>query len=1039
MKKIIRVLIIFQLFMGVSTYLLAQERTISGRVVGADREGLPGVTILVKGTQTGTVSDIDGNYKLSVSSDVQTLVYSFIGYVPKEVNVGEQAVIDVTLKEDVTALEEVVVVGYGEQKKATIVGSVTQTSSETLERTAGIPNVATALTGNLPGLVTTASTGLPGQENPRIVIRGNNSWNNNDPLILVDGVERPDFFNVMDVNSVESISVLKDASATAVFGSRGANGVIIVTTKRGKEGKAQFTANVNTSVKQVSKLPGTLSAVPTLQLRNRAIEYELSTSPDSWNDIIPDEIIAKYANPADLEEAERYPDIDWQDYLFKNTAMAFNANLSVQGGTKVAKYFANLDFQNEQDLFKDISNNRGYDPGYDYNRLNFRSNLDFQLTPSTKLQTNLGGSYGVRKTPWGGGNAYPFWIAAYGNAPTAFVPRYSDGTWGFFPPSEQAALNSARILAIGGIQYETSATISTNFVLDQDLSMLVDGLSVKGTLAFDNTFNEASRGVNDQFNGHQEKWIDPETGVEFFDQAFDPNTRFDFYDENRSWTTTGGDISYDQRRLFYQFQMNYNKTIAQRHKIGLMGLMNRLEVAENSTIPSYREDWVFRTTYNFDDKYVIEYNGAYNGSERFGAGNKFNYFSSGGLGWVISAENFMKSQSIIGFLKLRTSIGETGDDSYNAPSRFGYQDIWDYGGQSKMGVTGVSSEFSPYTWYRRVSLGNPALRWETVYKMNVALEFELLKGLIDGSVDVFRDRRVDIYTVGSDRAVPSYFGVSAPAANIGKVTTEGFEITLGSRHTFGNGVKIWADLAMTSARDDVIYRDDPEFLADYQKQEGFQLRQARTYVDAGYYNSWDDVYASTTHATNNTAKLPGGYHIIDYNADGILDNLDQVPYDYSGTPQRTYNATIGASWKGLSAFVQFYGVNNVTRWVTFNTLSGQQNRAFVEGTYWAQDNTSPDAPMPRWLSITHGSYDGSRFYYDGSYVRLKNAEIAYTFNSGFINKLGLNSLRVYLNGNNLFLWTDMPDDRESNFATNLASQGAYPTVRRFNLGLNMTF
>lgn len=1021
-----------------------QVQTITGRVLDSETsESLPGVNVVIKGTTTGTVTDVNGRYSIGVPSSESVLVFSSIGFVTEEIAVGTQSVIDVALIPDITTLGEVVVVGYGEQRKESVVGAITQTEGKVLERTGGVSNVGAALTGNLPGLITSASTGMPGEENPQIVIRGQNSWNGSAPLILVDGVERPEFFNTMDIGSVESISVLKDASATAVFGSRGANGVIIVTTKRGREGKAEITATVNTTVKAVSKLPGKMDSYDAMRVRNRAIENELSTNPASWNDVIPQETIDKYRYPANLAEAERYPNIDWQETLFKDYAMAYNANVGIRGGTEFVKYFASVDFQNEGDLFRGIDNERGYAPGYDYNRLNFRSNLDFQLTPTTKLQTNLGGTYGVRKSPWGGGNDYGFWIAAYNNSPDAFIPQYSDGYWGYHNPNRQAALNSVRNLALSGVEYTTTSRLSTNFVLEQDLSKLVKGLNFRGTLAVDNTFIESDRGVNDLYNDIQEKWIDPETGQVFFERAFEANTRFDFYDQGASWTPTGGTVEdwSTQRRMFYQLQMNYATSIADKHNITMMALLSRQQDARGSEIPRYREDWVFRGTYNYKNKYMVEYNGAYNGSEQFAPEYRFSFFSSGGLGWMISEENFMQSISMLDMLKFRASYGEVGDDGISDfnRDRFLFMDQWAYGDASQMGVLGWQGEYSPYTWYRQTDIGNPSVRWETVYKYNLGADFGFYNGLIEGSVDFFRDDRVDIMMSG-DRAVPSYYGADAPSANLGRVRTEGFEIMLGLDRSFGNGMRVWANFAMTHAKDHVLYRDDPQLLNDYQKQEGYQLGQARTHISSGFYNTWDEVYASTTHNTNNLAKIPGNYHILDINGDGIIDSFDSAPYGFSGTPQNTYNTNIGFEWKGFSCFVQFYGVNNVTRQVVFNSLSGQMNRVYEEGSYWSIDNTNADSPMPRWLSIPSGYNNGSRYFYDGSYLRLKNAEIAYRFDSGWITRLGLQSLRVYVNGNNLFLWTDMPDDRESNFAgTGWASQGAYPTVRRYNLGLNVTF
>lgn len=1026
-----------------------EKRIVTGRVVQEENsESIPGVNVIIKGTTVGTATDANGNYSIEVPSSETILIFSSIGFVGQEIIVGEQTVINVTLAPDIINLNEVVVIGYGEQKKETVVGAVTQTSGDVLKRTGGVSNVGSALTGNLPGLITMASSGMPGDEAPRIVIRGRSTWNGENggstPLILVDGVDRPEFFNTMDISSVESISVLKDASATAVFGSRGANGVIIVTTKRGKLGKAEVTASLNSTLKFVSKLPAKKDAYDALRLRNQAIEYELSENPDSWADITPQAIIDKYRYPANAEEAERYPNVDWQKALFKDYAMAYNANIGIRGGTETAKYFANIDFQNEGDLFRDVNNNRGYEPGYNYNRLNFRSNLDFQLTPTTTLQTNLGGSYGIRKSPWGGGNDYSFWLAAYSNAPDAFIPQYSDGTWGYHNPNGQAALNSVRILSLSGVEYTTTTSLSTNFVLDQKLDMLVKGLSVKGSLAVDNTFIEEDRGINDLYNAYQEKWIDPETGQVYYGETYDVNTGFDFYDQGASWDPTGGVISSFKSRLYYQGQLNYANTFAKKHNVGLMGLFSRQKDASGDNlqnnsgigVPRYREDWVFRATYNFNEKYMVEYNGAYNGSEKFGPGYRFEFFSSGGLGWAISEENFMKSLSFVDFLKLRASYGEVGDD-YGNGDQFLFMDQWEYGTNSTLGVVGWYSESSPYTWYRQTGTGNPSIRWETVYKYNAGVDFAFLNGFIGGSFDLFRDNRVDILM---EQVAPSYAGFDPPLANLGRMRSQGFELTLKTNYTLKNGIRLWADFAMTHAENKILYRGDAELLPEYQKQAGYQVDQARTHISSGYYNTWDELYASTTTNTNNDTKIPGNYHIIDFNGDGIIDSEDSAPYGYSGTPENTYNTSVGIEWKGLSLFLQFYGVNNVTRQVVFTSLGGQQNNAYEEGSYWSEDNTNADTPMPRWLSLTSDYNSGSRYFYDGSYLRLKNAEIAYRFDKGWVNRLGLQSLRIYLNGNNLYLWTKMPDDRESNYAgTGWASQGAYPTLKRVSLGMNITF
>ena len=1011
---------------------------ITGQVLDPTGLALPGVTVRIKNTTRGTTTDLDGNYTININEG-ETLVFSFIGFVEKEITVSNQTVINVILEENLQSLEEVIVVGYAEQKKETIVGAVAQTSGEVLKRTGGISNVGSALTGNLPGVITSASTGVPGGENPQIVIRGQNSWNGNSPLILVDGVERPEFFNTMDIASVESISVLKDASATAVFGSRGANGVIIVTTKRGREGKAQITANVSSTMKVVSKLPGKFDAFDAIGIRNRAIENELSANPAGWADYIPYAIREKYRSPADWQEAERYPNVDWQETLFKDYAMAYNANIGIRGGTKFTQYFASIDLQNEGDLFRDFDNNRGYDPGYNYNRLNFRSNLDFQLTSSTKLQVNLGGSYGVRKTPWGGGNSSSFWSAAYGNPPDAFIPVYADGAWGVYTPDDVAAENSVRILAVSGLQYITKTQLSTNFVLNQDLGMILKGLNFRGTLAVDNSFTEADRGVNDLYNTPFQKWIDPETGQHLYDDIVDANSRFDFR-EAVTWGIANGEVVTNgpdaaQRRLYYQFQLNYTGSIANDHHYSLMGLMSRQQDATGNMIPSYREDWVFRANYDYKNKYLIDYSGAYNGSEKFSPEYRFAFFSSGGIGWVISEEGFMKSLSFLDFLKVRASYGEVGDD--NIGGRFLFMDQWVYGNSSQLGIVGEGGEYSPYTWYSQSSVGNPQVHWETVYKTNIGMEFDMFNGLVNGNFEYFRDDRKDILMSG-DRSIPSYYGTTAPAANLGRVITNGFELTVGASHTFENTIRVWGDFTMTHAENEVIERDDPELQLAYQKDQGYQLGQYRTHISNGYYSSWDEVYGSTPNNSNDQFKLPGGLQILDFNGDGIIDSFDAAPYGFSSVPENTFSTNLGAEWKGLSLYVQFYGVNNVTRDVPLSSLNNRLNRVYEEGSYWSEDNTDPDSPLPRWGALLPGYSNGQRYLYDGSYLRLKNAEIAYQFNGNWVRQLGVETFRVYLNGNNLLLWTDMPDDRESNFSS-AGFAGAYPTVRRINLGLNVSF
>jgi TonB-linked SusC/RagA family outer membrane protein len=1021
---------------------VAQEkRIVKGQVFDQQKNTIVGAIVRVKGATTTLQTNSKGEFSVPVSGGNPILVISYVGMATQEVNVNGKDFVTVNLKENVSQLGEVVVtVAYGQQKKQSVVGSIVQTDSKTLERTGGVSSLGAALTGNLPGVVTTSSTGIPGGEDPQILIRARSTWNNASPLILVDGVERS--INNVDIASVATVSVLKDASATAVFGVRGANGVILITTKRGREGKAEIRASANTVIKAPSKLPGRLDSYDMFQLRNRAIENELALRPAAWNDIMPQDIINKYRFPANETERERYPNVDWVETLFKNNALSYNANLNIAGGTKFVKYFTSADYQKEGDLFKTFDSNRGYTAGYGFNRLNIRSNLDFQITPTTVFTTNIYGSRGVRQRPWININEYNTWGAAYYTAPNLFLPQYADGSWGYYAPNTGQGTNSAMLLATSGSEIITTSRITTDFILEQSLGMFVKGLSIRGNLSIDNTFNENGRGINDVNNPTQQKYIDPQTGNVTYSPDKDANTQFNFKESDR-WAAAAGtvDNGATYRRMFSQVRLNYATKIGEQHNITALGLWNRDQTAIGSIIPSYREEWVFRTTYGFKNKYNFEYNGAYNGSEKFGPDYRFAFFSSAGANWMLSEEKFMKSLTFVNLLKLRGTYGTVGDDS--GSPRFAYISEWNFGGTTRLGTSGIPAEQSIYNWYRQTSVGNPNVRWEKVRKANIGVDFALFNNVLTGSVDVFQDRRTDILSSGGNRAIPSYYGATAPTANKGRVDASGYEFDLRFSKNLSRNFRLWSNVNFTHAENKVIIADIPQLLPDYQKTEGKQIFQNYSYVSSGRYNNWDELYAGTPHAENDNQKLPGNAYIIDYNGDGVINASDNIPYGHTGNPQNTYSATFGFDWKNFSVFAQFYGVNNVTRQVVLTSFGGQNTLAFDQGSIWSKTNTDADVPMPRWSSTPSGYQDGNRYFYDASYVRLKNAEVAYTFNQPWVKKIGMSTLRVFVNGNNLAVWSKMPDDREANYQSaggqGWASQGAYPTVKRYNFGANITF
>ena len=1044
-KKIQKIPCLFLLMLFSCFSAMAQKSiTVRGTVFDSTGETVIGASVVVKGnTSIGTISDIDGNFMLTVPSENTILVISFVGMKSQEVKATSNKLIKVTLEDDSQQLQEVVVVGYGQQKKASVVGAITQTTGKVLERAAGVSDIGAALTGNLPGVVTTTGTGMPGEEDPKITIRGASSWNNNEaPLVLVDGIERP--MSSVDITSVQSISVLKDASATAVYGVKGANGVILITTKRGAEGSAKIDVGFNATLKSPSKLPNKYDSYDALMFRNVAIEHELALAPQSWADIRPQAFIENYRNQTTVEQRERYPNVDWQKALFKDNTMSYNANINISGGTKFVKYFASADYVHEGDLFRVYDNGRGYNSGYGYDRINVRSNLDFNITKTTVLKINLAGSNGIRKAPWSNSVNSEWqigqqWSGVYNIPPDVFLPQYSDGSWGMYPKVSNTT-NSVQNISIGGTMQTTSTRINTDFTLEQDLSFITKGLMARATISWDNEFVENNRGINDLYNDSQSKWIDPETGQVVWKNSYDTNQGFD-WTQGVNWSTQSGSVDNGQtvRNLYYQAQLSWARSFG-KHNLSAMGLFSRQENARGSVMPTYREDWAFRVTYNWADRYFIEYNGAYNGSEKFSPENRFAFFNSGAVGWMISEEPFMRflrEKRILDMMKIRASYGEIGSDQLGDPfdesRRWLYMDSWKYGGHTRLDLNHAESI---YTWWYESAIGNEDIQWEVVKKLNLGIDYSFLDGLLAGSLEFFRDTRSNIFVFGPDRSMPSYFGGTPPSINKGKIRTTGYELELRVNKILANGLRLWGNFNMTHARNKVLVKDDQALRPAYQKAAGHSVNQYYSYIDAGFIQNYDQLYGSPAHDSSDSQKLVGDYYIVDYNGDGVIDSKDSVPWGYTSSPENTFNATVGFEWKGFSAFAQFYGVTNVTRDVGLTSLASNLNTVYDTGTWWSKNTPNADVVVPRWNSKPT-YYDGTQYLYDGSYIRLKNVEVAYTWTKGWVKKLGIDNLKIYLNGNNLWLWTRMPDDREANLS-GAGYLGAYPTVKRYNLGIKFT-
>jgi TonB-linked SusC/RagA family outer membrane protein len=1022
-----------------SINLQAQER-ISGVVKDVGGMPLPGVSVIQKGTTRGASTDFDGNYSLELTSGEKTLVFSYIGFKTVEIPVKGKTTINVNLEEDIESLDEVVIVGYGTQKKESVVGAISQIKGSDLQEiNMGITNVEEALQGNLPGVTAIQGSGVPGRNDMQIFIRGQATWNGNggQPLILVDGVPRG--IDNLDFNDIENLSVLKDASATAVFGVQGANGVILVTTKRGQKGKAQLSLQANTTFKFVSKLPEKLDAYGAILEANSSIMRELSQNEDSWNLIRPLAIADKFRNPANEAESLIYPNVDWKDALLKDMAQDYRVNLSVRGGGNNARYFGSLAFQSVSDMFDGASydNGKGYESEFSYDRFNFRSNIDFDITKTTEFSVNLGGFLGVQQSP---GNLNLVTNAIYELAPNAYTPVFSDGFYG--RDNNDVFANTNPIVTLTNTGYTTNTTfnINTDFILKQKLDFITKGLRFQGRFSLDNT-SRSQQQLRDPGADGQEN-VRYRVYNELFEERIEsPDGVNDFGFVPFPWTVGAANIQDGSigRGLLYDFSFNYSNTFAEKHSVTGLALVRRRENGTGNGFLVYREDWVGRVTYDYDKRYFLDISGAYNGSEKYGPGYRFDLFPALAAGWTMSNEAFMSEVDWVNNFKIRGSYGLIGDD--NGGRRFEYQATWRIGGGAFINPN-ASNQRENYVFYSEANVGNPDLQWETAVKYNIGADIGLFNNSITAELDFFGEDRSNILIPSGQRAVPDWFGAGPPAFNRGEVEVRGFEIVLGANHTFGNGLNIFGNFNFTQAKDLVIDREDPELRPFYQKAAGYPIGQPRSSIPAGIIGSLDDMYSSTPRVNGQGNIRPGYYNLVDYDGDGVFNGaFDNVPYGYPTRPQRTWAATIGAKYKGWRLSAQFYGTQNANRNYDSRTFSNQVDTFFThEGGYWTKDNPNSLRTQPI-FNFAQGASSPRQNFWDASLTRLRSVALTYNIPKKACESIGVKGLSVFANGNNLILWTDLPDDREFNSSQTGDSsfRGDYPTMARFNFGFNLDF
>ncbi|MEM9983882.1 MAG: SusC/RagA family TonB-linked outer membrane protein, partial [Bacteroidota bacterium] len=806
--------------------LQAQLRFVNGTVTGTNEEPLAGVTVIRVGTNQGVLSGEDGSFSLQVLPQ-DTLRFSYYGYANRFVSVGSQRTFNISLDEDTRTTEEVVIVGFGEQRKESLVGAISTAKGEDLVKAAGgATNLSNALVGQVPGLTTIINSGEPGAEDAQLFIRGQSTWNGGAPLVLVDGIERP--FTDIDPREVESISVLKDASATAVFGVKGANGVILITTKRGQAGKAQITATGNITLKELSRVPGVLDSYDALLVRNRAIVGELATNEPSWDFYTPMEVLDRYRDPA---QGDLYPNVDWPSLVTNRFGWAQQANINLSGGTDFVKYFGALGYSNEGDIFNTEDIGQGYDPDFSYQRINFRSNFDFNVTPTTQVKANLSGWYGIKQIPTQGKDVGDdvIWKGLYEMPPDVYPVQYSNGFFGFDVndgryPNPYVGLN------LDGIEKTSRTNIFTDLIIDQKLDFITKGLSLNGRVSFDNSFNTTGPNINEQGVVFMTVRAENPEDTLFIVPADNLTNNYNFVRTPFTIGNEGLDNNTIDRILTYQASLNYKRTFG-KHNVSALALFQRREETpyrfRNQSLninvidqfSSRREDWVGRVTYGYDGRYLAEVNAAYNGSQNFIGDNRFAFFPSFGAGWVISEESFFAPlASQVSFMKIRYSYGQVGSDQGILRGQY-LGGFGNSGGLSGFGFPNLQQGF-PLRFEETIA--NPQLSWETATKQNVALELNLFQDLLSFTVDYYWEHRTGIFMSATQRNIPNYFGADPVAANIGETRTRGWEFQATLRKYYNNGFNFFARFNYNYARDEIIFREDPELAPEYQKLAGYQ-------------------------------------------------------------------------------------------------------------------------------------------------------------------------------------------------------------------------
>ena len=987
----------------------SKERTITGTVVDAET-GAPviGASVWIKDSTIGTTVDIDGNFSLKAPNNLAVMAVSFIGYEDYEVAINSiTSHTTIKLKTSTTVMEDVVVVGYGTQKKASVIGAISSVAIGDLR--APVAKLSGNIAGQLAGVVSIQRSGEPGAGST-FWIRGISTFGESKtPLILVDGVERD--MDLVNVDDIKEMSILKDASATAIYGVRGANGVVMITTRSGDAGKPKVSLSIEGGLVQPTKVPEMLGGVEYAEMYNDA----------TGSMIYSPETIAKYASGVD---PDLYPNVNWVDTLYKDYSWNEKVNVSVSGGGDIAKYYISGSFYNEDGLFA-IDNMKNYDTSTYYRRYNFRSNVDVQVFRHTKLNFNLGTSFERRNQP--GTAADTIWGYALNTIPIAYPLFYSDGT--LAGPANNDGANPYVLLTQTGYRERFDNTATSTVNLNQDFgSWITPGLSANIKFAFD-AMNRQD--VNRTKTPQQ--WM--------------ASSRDEDGNLIKTETVAGqesltlGKASYSRRTVYLEGSINYARTFG-RHSVGALFLyqhsqknyVNSGESDPDKFLPYRNQGIAGRLTYDFDNRYFVEANFGYNGSENFSPGNRFGFFPSVAVGWALSEEKFFEpAKDVIDMLKFKASYGLVGNDQIGGGRRFIYLETIENGYNYSFG-----SSNTEYTGIRLGDYPNPNVGWETVRKLNVGVDLSLF-GKLKIQADYFDENRSGIFLQSS--SIPEIAGlVNKPWINVGRMHNRGVDASLDYHQKFGQ-VEVTARANFTYTHNTILNNDQPDWEYLYLNRIGQSNWQTFGLVADGLFQSQEEIDAWPTQKFGEVK--PGDIRYLDINGDGVVDDYDKKPIGFPNVPEISYGFGASVRWKGFDVSVFFQGVDNVNFFINntytqgFTANKTRHSNVFADlyGNYWTENNR--DAKYPR-LTIgqnTNNNQTSTYWMVNGRYLRLKNAEIGYTLPKRILSKAHIDRLRIYVSGVNLLTFSPFklwdPDLQ--------TGAAGYPNNRVYNLGVTLVF